>query len=248
MTRRFCVVCSKPTDELIRNVCVDCFKKETSILKIPKLMHGEVCGSCGARKLRGEWIDPEMEEEKAVHKAAVEALNEAMVVGVKDADVNVELQEVKKSSARVYRVLHEITIEGVVEGVRLGSKNVSTVEVRLGICGDCTRMKSGYFEAVLQVRGDDGLGEESRKKVSGIVRDFMGRGQGRRAFVSKVEELKEGVDYYIGSTKAARKLARALQQKLGGSVSESPKLVGRKGGKDIYRVSFALRLPPQEKN
>ncbi len=243
MTRRFCVLCGKATDELIENICVECFKRETTILSLPALSHGEVCGYCGARRSHGAWIEPGAEQDEAVLKAALESLDEAMTVGIEDAEVSVELRGVKKSSDKVFLVSHEVTVKGVVEGVALESKGTSTADVRLGMCDDCTRMKSGYFEAVLQIRGEDGLDKNQRKIVGGIVEDFFRVDRGKRAFVAKVEELREGVDYYVGSVKAARKLARVIQQKFGGSVSESPKLVGKKDGKDLLRVSIAVRLP-----
>ena len=47
------------------------------------------------------------------------------------------------------------------------------------------------------------------------------------AYVSDVSVIKEGVDYYIGSYKAARKITTAVKDVMGGVVQESPRLVGR---------------------
>jgi len=65
------------------------------------------------------------------------------------------------------------------------------------------------------------------------------------AYISQRAQIKEGIDYYIGSYKAARKLTESLKNKLGGMINESPRLMGRdkSAGKDLYRVWILLRLP-----
>ena len=63
------------------------------------------------------------------------------------------------------------------------------------------------------------------------------------AFVSKVEELKEGVDLYIGSAASCKQVCRAIIRELGGSYTTSPSLVGKKDGEDLYRITCAMRLP-----
>ena len=64
--------------------------------------------------------------------------------------------------------------------------------------------------------------------------------------VSRPEmEIKEGVDYYFGSFKAARKVSNALKDQMGGMIGESPRLMGRdkSAGKDLYRIWISFRLP-----
>lgn len=243
MTRRFCVLCGRTTDELIQNVCVECFTREKSILHLPEKLRGEVCGYCGARKSHGRWIEPGTGGEEAILKAAEEALRESMAIEASDAEVHVEGGVAKKSSDKLFLLPFKVSVKGSLEGVILESKGTSTAEVRVGICDDCTRRKSGYFEAVLQVRGEEGIDRDQMKRISGIVEESLRIRHDKRAFVSKVEERKEGIDYYLGSVKAARRIARVIKEKFGGRVSESPKLVGRKDGKDLYRVSIAVRLP-----
>ncbi len=243
MTRRFCILCGKATDELIENTCVDCFSKETSILHLPEKVKGEICGLCLARKSHGRWIEPATDEEKAIVDDAMAALQESMTIEVSDAEVKVEAGAVKKSSDKLFLVPFQVTVKGDVEGVVLESKGSTTAYVRVGICDDCNRMRSGYFEAVLQVRGEDGLDKEQRRRVTAVIEESLHSSRDKRSFVSNVEDLKVGIDFYMGSVKAARKISKALKEKFGAKVSESPTLMGRKNGKDLYRSSIAVRLP-----
>jgi len=40
-----------------------------------------------------------------------------------------------------------------------------------------------------------------------------------------------------------RRISRAIVKRLGGNFTESRRLYGRKDGRNIYRASFAVRLP-----
>jgi len=65
----------------------------------------------------------------------------------------------------------------------------------------------------------------------------------RFAFISNSAEDKDGVDLYLGSANTSRHICREIESQLGGSSTESPTLFGRKEGKDVYRVTFSMRLP-----
>jgi len=243
MTRRFCILCGKTTDELIESICVDCYKNEKSILHLPEKLTGEICKHCHARKSHGKWVEPRYDPEDAIVKAAAEALNDSIKTDLGEAEVNTSTGAVKKSSDKLFIVPFEVTVRGTKDGVELESTGSTSANIRVGICDDCTRMRGGYFEAVLQVRGEDGLNKEVKKNVSELIADSLGSSYGKRAFVSKVEELKEGVDFYFGSAKLARKVSKVFKDKFGATVTESPKLVGRKNGKDLYRSNIAVRIP-----
>lgn len=51
-----------------------------------------------------------------------------------------------------------------------------------------------------------------------------------------------GWDYYIGDIEAGRQVARMLKQRLGASVQETAKLVGKAEGDNVYRVTFLVRV------
>jgi nonsense-mediated mRNA decay protein 3 len=111
----------------------------------------------------------------------------------------------------------------------------------------CSRESGGYFEAIIQIRAAGRFPtEEERRRCSAIARDSMEsmRKKGDRlAFISEALELKEGIDLYMGSMNASRQVCRLIINELGGSFSESPTLVGMKDGKNLYRITFAMRLP-----
>jgi nonsense-mediated mRNA decay protein 3 len=68
------------------------------------------------------------------------------------------------------------------------------------------------------------------------------------SFVTRIEEVRGGIDFYIGSSNDGRALATTLAKRHGTRVTETSKLVGRKDGKDLVRMTFLVRLPKYRRN
>jgi NMD protein affecting ribosome stability and mRNA decay len=98
------------------------------------------------------------------------------------------------------------------------------------LCTDCSRRSGGYFEAIIQLRGS---AEKTAKARDALVARIE-----ERSFVSKVEQLREGVDVYAGSRKAALEALREMRLKHG----TSAKLFGVKDGRRVYRFTYCVRL------
>jgi nonsense-mediated mRNA decay protein 3 len=96
------------------------------------------------------------------------------------------------------------------------------------ICDDCSRATSGYYEAIIQVRG-----KNAKRWSEKILRELKGR-----TFVSKYRELDEGIDIYIGSRKEAAEVLSILKRK----PTISDKLYGVKDGRRVYRRTYCIRV------
>ena len=136
---------------------------------------------------------------------------------------------------------------------RIIEEHTANVKIKKGACPDCSKYASGYFESVIQIRADKRFpSTKELQTVDQIIRDKIGSlsVKNRMAYVSDVSVIKEGVDYYIGFYKAARKITTAVKDVMGGVVQESPRLVGRdkSRGKDLYRIWISIRLPDFQKD
>jgi NMD protein affecting ribosome stability and mRNA decay len=105
------------------------------------------------------------------------------------------------------------------------------------MCPDCSRAVGGYYEAILQLRGEipENAATFFEREAAKIL------AMDSRAFWS-AKELKEGFDIKLGNTKAAIKLAELFKQKYKAEIKKSYQLVGRKDGKDIHRTIIAVRF------
>lgn len=107
------------------------------------------------------------------------------------------------------------------------------IEKQNGICPDCSRMSGGYYEAIVQLRGDNM--ERLRQYASSMEKRLK-----EKTFVSKVEEKKDGgIDMYIGNSKAVVADLHTRRVK----AIMSSKLFGRdKEGRNTYRTTFLIRI------
>jgi nonsense-mediated mRNA decay protein 3 len=121
------------------------------------------------------------------------------------------------------------------------------VRLRLETCDACSRLAGGYYEAIIQLRGTNRTPtEEELQQYTEIIQTLLERINkkgDRLAFINKIAKLKEGVDFYLGSNKAAKHICQKITTEHAATLTESPSLVGRKDGVDVYRMTYALRLP-----
>jgi nonsense-mediated mRNA decay protein 3 len=130
-----------------------------------------------------------------------------------------------------------------IKGVEIEERGEVEVILKQETCERCSRIAGGYYEGIVQIRAENRIPtEEELVMAEKIAYSSVGEAD----FVSKERKLKEGVDVYVSSMECGRRISRQIVKKLGGVFSESRKLYGRKDGRNIYRVSFSVRLPELE--
>ncbi len=131
----------------------------------------------------------------------------------------------------------EVEVRGEVYDILFVQKKKILLRIHMAYCDVCSRRVSGYYEAVIQIRGE----EEKVEEITGEIRRRFK--EDPKAFILKEEEEREGRDFYVSNSKLAKKVIRELQNKYGGEIKETATLYTRKEGKDVYRMTYLLRLP-----
>jgi nonsense-mediated mRNA decay protein 3 len=242
----FCPRCGSEDEELYEGICTSCFVMEAKIISIPQDLEVTICAHCSSLFKGLKWEDSELSEEELVTLVIME--NYETPSYVQDLELSIEILTIRGS---IYECI--IHAEGNVMGTRIIEEHHTNVKIKKGACPDCSKYASGYFESVIQIRADKRFpSSEEIQTIDQIIRAKISSlsVKNRMAYVSDVSMIKEGVDYYIGSYKAARKIATAVKDVMGGVVQESPRLVGRdkSRGKDLYRIWISIRLPDFQKN
>lgn len=241
----FCPRCGSEDEELFEGVCKSCFIKEAKIISINDDLEITVCAHCSSILNGIKWEDSEFSDEELVSFTVMENLHS--MEHVENLEVSVNILTVRGSNFECL-----VHAEGYLLGTMVVEEYKINVKIKRSVCPDCSKFASGYFEAVIQIRADNRFPtDEELRKVDDMVRTKLGSlsQKNRMAYVSDVAVLKEGVDYYLGSYKAAKKVAATIKEDLGGVLQESPRLVGRdkSKGKDLYRVWISLRMPDFQK-
>lgn len=245
MTRKrlFCYACGRVTEELVEGKCSSCFFKGVELVRLSEKPKARVCMECLRHLSRGKWQGGRGSVSHALEQAAKSSLEEALPrIDIEALRKDYSFGEVEHVSPKKCYIPYVLRVAGVYKGLEYSEIKKGKVGISLTLCDDCSRRKGGYYEAVLQLRVDgEGLDEDVTAELERIMHDLQVKDS--RAFVSDFKTVKKGVDIYVGSMGAARKAAKALADKFGGEIKESPKLVGRsRDGKDLYRVSISLRL------
>jgi len=231
MVEKFCPKCGKSSkqSQFYNNFCSDCFLKDHPSLVSVDDVKLESCPSCLRVFLAGDWSDPSK---------------------IKDfLKTTVKTKELKKASVSVEEISctekdrdYKITVTGY-----LGSKKVTICrEIKVLFvkkqCGICSKKQSHYHNVKIQLRSDD---MDKLKKAFNLVRnenrEFVKKD--RMAEVFRFEVVKEGIDIYFGSAKAAKQSLKALSS-LSKDIKKTYKLKGfdRHKNKKTFLVTVVVRL------
>ncbi|WP_435062033.1 60S ribosomal export protein NMD3 [Halobaculum sp. EA56] len=251
--REFCPRCGDPVPEREeplpgeprerdRVLCDACYLEDFELVDAPDRVEVTVCSGCGAVHRGNRWVDVGARDYTDV---AVDEVSEALAVHLKAEGVQwgVEPEQVDQNTIRMH-----CTFAGVVRGVHVEEEVVVPVKISRGTCDRCGRISGGSYAAEVQIRGRERIpdpAEQSRavEIAESLVAEREADGD-RESFVTEVIEREEGTDVKLSTNKLGKAVATQITEELGGSYSEAPTLVTEDGdGNEVYRVTFAVRLP-----
>jgi nonsense-mediated mRNA decay protein 3 len=237
----FCIECGKEDEKLFKGLCSSCFASDNRLITIPTEFEVEFCAHCSSTHVGDKWVDTKQPEEEIIAEKIVQE-------SVPDEDAEDVVLEIDLINQKGSLLEMLITASGTVLGVPVTREYKTNVKINRNDCPECSKFASGYYEAVLQLRADERqLGSDEIHNADEIIKQQLEKlsRKNRMAYLSQRLELKEGIDYYFGSYKSARKISNSLKEQMGGVMGESPRLMGRdkSAGKDLYRIWISLRLP-----
>jgi nonsense-mediated mRNA decay protein 3 len=239
MATMFCPKCGKDSDILYDNVCRECFVGNKKLIECPAVLYSRICPTCGSVYKRGKWSLKEDETE-----TILDGVKDALDLDAQAKNIELTLSPKQLDHSR-YNV--HIGAKGEIKGAPITASHDAEVRINWETCDTCSRISGGYFEGIVQIRADKRLPTKEElercKSIAGEVAISAQEKGDRLSFIAKKEELYEGADLYVGSIKLGKQICKAVVDVFGGKFSESPKLVGQKNGEDLYRITFALRLP-----
>jgi len=228
----FCPKCGRASEG---GLCAQCFLERFALVECPplKIMTCPICGSC----LRsGKWVESDISD------AVISLVKSQLTINpvAEDVHTTLEPEMLGENAINVH-----VRVDAMVKGENVSKEHDVIVRIKKESCDRCSRIAGGYYAAIVQVRAEGRFPTpEERLKSKKIAQDVIRRAQksDRMAFISKVKELREGIDIYVGSAKVGKQISKRIVREFGGTFSESAKLVGHKDGKNQYRISYAVRL------
>lgn len=195
---------------------------------------GEFCENCVARKIEADLGSSvtvvyckrcmRIKTNEGYQKEEKESLASVISKELCNSKCKVKVKRFDSESAFVELTFH------------VGDDSV-TVEREIGlkmkhmICQDDYRKSSGYYEAVVQLRGSKERVERMAEKIQKFIAI-------RNAFIAKFEEIDKGIDLYVSDKKTMKWFF--LMYKLAPKTSYT--LYSVRQGKKIYRDTYLLKL------
>jgi len=223
-------------------LCDRCYLDSFELIDAPDRIELTYCTQCGAVKRGKRWVDVDADDRIDL---AVDAVQESLGVHVDAEHVTwrVVPEQVDETTVDV-----ECRVSGAVRETPIEASTVVPVKLSGGTCQRCGRMAGGYHGGIVQVRAadrdpTDDECDRAREIAWEVATDAADDGD-REAFVTDIAPVDGGLDMKLSTPQLGRQIASRIQEALGGALSESETLVTEDGdGNEVYRVTFALRLP-----
>jgi len=252
-SRQFCPRCGDPVPEREEPLpgsprdgdevlCDACYFEDFELVDAPERIEVQVCSQCGAVQRGNRWVDVGARDYTDV---AIDEVSDALGVHVRAEDVTwgVEPEQVDENTIRMHT-----TFTGVVRDTYVEEEHVVPVKISRGSCPRCGRIAGGYFSSTVQIRADGRTPttEEATRAVE-LANEYVAEKEedgDREAFVSEVKETPDGPNVKLSTNQLGEAVSNRIVRELGGSIESYPTLVTEDGdGNEVYRVTYAVRLP-----
>ncbi len=236
----FCPKCGKPSRVSDDGLCTGCrIGKTPWFTCTPRVQHVH-CPSCGAMKQVNTWTDSEMDKSDIAPELAKSAVH--FHPDLKKPSISVTIHDLTVNRSRadmtVRGTLYNSPVEGTCSAEILWHKEQ---------CDRCNRISGSYYEGVVQVRAEGRLPSRHEVRMAATiaqqVEDSLQSGGERLSFISDINQIHDGIDIIVGSQHIGMLIAKTITGKLGGRCTTHPKLVGEKNGRQLFRVTYSVKLP-----
>ncbi|HLD05760.1 MAG TPA: NMD3-related protein [Candidatus Nanoarchaeia archaeon] len=208
---KFCVKCGKDI-----HTGVFCLKCKTPEVKFQDLSL-KVC-ACRRVYDRGQWLPKDLNilVRDLIHKQAKA-----------EVTVNLEWNNLLKG-----KNLFKVKVE------HQGEQHRVPLCIAVQQCDLCQRMKSGYFEGVLQLRN-------SSDEVELFVEREVEANREKGIFIAKRVPYKNGIDLYLSDQHFLQSLGKKLYAAFGGVKKVNARIhtFDNARSKDVYRMTVLVEFP-----
>jgi nonsense-mediated mRNA decay protein 3 len=233
----FCVECGKETSIFRNGVCLSCYLKNMQFSKGPVILDITQCSRCSAYRYKNTWVQESFDDILRRHIKESFSINPELE--------NVAIQTQCKEQDRV--LLCTVVITGSLEGHQIIEQHPLTIRIKQNTCDVCSREAGGYYEAILQIRTSQRTFPKTEQQtfrsfIENIVRQEQESGK-RGLFITDIDQKREGLDFFLSEKGTAFSIAKKVQEQFGGEFKQSASSAGMKDSRQIYRMTYLVRLP-----
>jgi nonsense-mediated mRNA decay protein 3 len=212
----YCPTCNRSSDDchFVGEFCEFCTGDKLR-KKIPKSLTVYQCRFCKRVKVGNTWLEAG-NEKRVVGKAVMHDIGNGFEVGI---------LEFGRNGIAKCLMTKKIDDAEVSFEAEIGIKRLHET------CQRCYRISAGYYQGIVQLRGDR---EKMNRMMAKISRYLERRG----GYITKVEDVTNGIDIYVSDKEAANNFFIDHDLK----PLRSYRLWGMKKGKKVNRNTYALHV------
>jgi nonsense-mediated mRNA decay protein 3 len=203
------------------------------------------CPGCGATKQVNTWTDTNREREDLAPDMARSAVH--FHPDVQRRSIAVRIRDISPNRSQAY-----LEITGILYGQPVKKECMVEIVWRREQCDRCNRITGSYYEGIVQVRADErDMSPFEMQKAAAIanqIEESLQQGGERLSFISDMTENRDGLDITIGSQHIGLLIVQGITAQLGGRYTTHPKLVGEKNGRQLFRITYLVRLPRYQRH
>ncbi len=209
----FCPLCNRSSDDIrfVGSFCEACVVKRLA-RSIPERATIKQCRFC--RRIK---------EGKTFSKMGGKSLSRAIKIETRFKGT-VKVKEYDAKGADAAFIFD-------VDGEEVSVPAHVSIKITHETCRRCYQISSGYYEAVVQLRG-------SSKRIESLVAKIEKYVQRRGGFIAKMEDVDRGRDLYVSDKIMMNQFFKDYDLK----PVRSFRLFGLKYGRKIYRNTYSLHL------
>ena len=224
-------------------LCDSCYVDEYDLVDAPERVEVRVCAQCGAVHRGNRWVDVGAEDYTDI---AIEEVTEALGVHVAADSISWQVapEQVDETTIRMH-----CQFSGVLRGTPVTEEVVVPVKIGRETCERCGRIAGGSYASTVQVRARDrDPSETEQERATEIAHEAVDELEddgNRDAFVTEVNEVQGGLDVRLSTTRLGEQVAKQIVREFGGSYEDYETLLTEDDdGNEVYRVTYAVHLPP----
>ena len=238
----FCVECGKETKIFKEGTCVECYLKTHSFTKGPEMLDLPICTHCNSYKYKNTWLSETLPD---VLRKLVKN-NFKISPDVKKIDINTDCKETKQG------LVCKVYISGLVGESEITEEHDLLVHLKRTVCDVCSKQVGGYHESIVQIRADKRkLSKEELENIENsvftIIENIQAKGN-RSLFITDMGIEHGGLDFYLSDKTTGLIVAKKIQEQYGGEIKQSAKNIGMKDSRQLYRVTYLVRIPSFRRN
>ena len=239
---KFCPKCGNQSEK--DGLCNQCRVGNTEWVACDRRVKHIHCPSCGAAKQVNTWTDTNRERSELAPDLARSAVH--FHPDVKKPEISVTVRDLSVNRSRA-----TLVIKGVLYSLPVEKECTVEIVWQKEQCDRCNRITGSYYEGFVQVRADDRLPSQyeiqTARSIATQLEDSLLAGGERLSYISEITETKDGLDITVGSQHIGLLIVQGITAQLGGRYTTHPKLVGEKNGRQLFRITYLVRLPRYQK-